>query len=111
MYKNFPKLRALDGYRKTVEMENMRDVLPKEQEETITYSVEHVQWFDEAELLKKNPEKSRIKEVVENIKNLDIGIDAPVAPGPVGMLAKKTDASGYKKFHCAAPVIFSSRPK
>jgi hypothetical protein len=42
MYKNFPKLRALDGYRKTVEMENMRDVLPKEQEETITYSVEHV---------------------------------------------------------------------
>jgi hypothetical protein len=42
MYKNFPKLRALDGYRKTVEMENMRDALPKEQEETITYSVEHV---------------------------------------------------------------------
>jgi hypothetical protein len=42
MYKNFPKLRALDGYRKAVEMENMRDALPKEQEETISYSVEHV---------------------------------------------------------------------
>ncbi len=30
----------------------------------------------------KNPKKSRIKEVVENIKNLDIGIDAKVSFGP-----------------------------
>ena len=29
----------------------------------------------------KNPQKSRIKEVVENIKNLDIGIDAKVSFG------------------------------
>jgi hypothetical protein len=29
----------------------------------------------------KNPEKSHIKEVVENIKNLDIGIDAKVSFG------------------------------
>ena len=66
MYKNFPKLRALDGYRKAVEMENMRDALPKEQEETISYSVEQVQWFDEAELNKKNPEKSRFEDTTDN---------------------------------------------
>jgi ABC-type branched-subunit amino acid transport system substrate-binding protein len=30
----------------------------------------------------KNPQKSRIKEVVENIKNLDIGIDEKVSFGP-----------------------------
>ena len=66
MYKNFPKLRALDGYRKAVEMENMRDALPKEQEETISYSVEQVQWFDEAELTKKNPEKSRFEDTTDN---------------------------------------------
>ena len=66
MYKNFPKLRALDGYRKAVEMENMRDALPKEQEETVSYSVEHVQWFDEAELLKKNPEKSRFEDTTDH---------------------------------------------
>jgi len=42
MYKLFPKLKALDGYRKAVEMENMRDMLPKEKDETISYNVEHV---------------------------------------------------------------------
>ena len=61
-FKHFPKLRALDGYRKTFKMENMRDALPKEQDETISYSTNGIQLFDEQELEKKNPEKGRFED-------------------------------------------------
>lgn len=44
--KQFPKLKSLDGYRKTVEMVNMKDALPVEQDETISYNVAHVEWYD-----------------------------------------------------------------
>ncbi len=43
----FPKLKALDGYRKaTGEIVNMKDALPMIQDEKISYNVEHAEWFD-----------------------------------------------------------------
>lgn len=48
--KQFPKLKALDGYRKTVEMINMKDALPVEKDETISYNVAHVEWYDQKAL-------------------------------------------------------------
>ena len=48
--KQFPKLKALDGYRKAVEMISMKDALPVEKDETISYNVSHVEWYDKKAL-------------------------------------------------------------
>lgn len=53
--KQFPKLKSLDGYRKNVEMINMRDALPAEQDETFSYNVAHVEWYESKALDLKMP--------------------------------------------------------
>lgn len=44
--KVFPKLKALDGYRKTVDMLNMREALPLEQDDSFSYNVSQTEWYD-----------------------------------------------------------------
>jgi len=63
--KQFPKLKALDGYRKTVEMINMRDALPVEQDETVSYNVAHVEWYDSKALELKQPSLGKFDDTTE----------------------------------------------
>jgi len=47
VYKMYPKLKALDGYRKAVgDCVNMKEALPQIQDDSVKYSVDHVEWFD-----------------------------------------------------------------
>lgn len=43
----FPKLKALDGYRKAVgDIVNMKDALPSVEDETFAYNVDSIEWFN-----------------------------------------------------------------
>ena len=62
VYKIYPKLVALDGYRKAVgEIVSMKDALPEIRDENISYRVEHEQWFDSKALEDPNPEKGKFE--------------------------------------------------
>ena len=60
VYKHFPKLRALDGYRKACgTLVNMKEALPEIQDDNITYNTAGEQWYDEKALEESNPEKGK----------------------------------------------------
>jgi len=62
-YKMYPKLKALDGYRKAAgELVNMKDALPMIQDDKISYSVEHAEWFDQQALSVDNPAKGKFED-------------------------------------------------
>jgi branched-chain amino acid transport system substrate-binding protein len=84
-------LSAVKQYRQLMDKYNPSTPqgLTEEGYKPLRYSFVSFEGFLNAKLLAealtkmgKNPHKARIKEVVENIKNLDIGIDEKVSFGP-----------------------------
>ena len=66
MYKMYPKLKALDGYRKASgDLVNMKDALPLIEDETVSYKVDHIEWFDTNALEQENPAKGKFEDTVE----------------------------------------------
>lgn len=48
MYKHFPSLKSLDGYRKGAPMDlNMKQAEPAQEDEAWDYDTNGEQWFDE----------------------------------------------------------------
>ena len=64
VYKIFPKLKALDGNRKNVQMTyNMRDALPLEEDvDEVAYSANTTEFFDTVELENAHPELHRYED-------------------------------------------------
>ena len=66
----YPKLKALDGYRKAVgDCINMKEALPQIQDDNIKYEVEQVEWYDQDALSVENPAKGRFEDTIETRKD------------------------------------------
>lgn len=65
LFKQFSKLRGLDGYRKAVECISMKDAVPALVDDEFKYECAHIQWFDSKELEKENPQKGLFEDSVE----------------------------------------------
>lgn len=66
VWKMFPKLKALDGYRKAVgDIVNMKDALPSVEDETFAYNVDSIEWFNQAAIMQDQPAKGMFEDPVE----------------------------------------------
>jgi len=64
-FKMFPKLRALDGYRKAAgDVVYMKDALPGEENQDFSYNVDSIQWFDPIALDNPNPAKELFEDSI-----------------------------------------------
>ena len=61
----YPKLRGLDGYRKAVEMTNLKEALPAQMDEQFKYAVDHIEWFNQVEIEKENPAKGIFEDSID----------------------------------------------
>jgi len=61
----FPKLRALDGYRKVSECINLKDALPAEASENFSYEVDNIEWFDMKAIENPNPAKGLFEDTID----------------------------------------------